>query len=130
MVLSDSHDLEFEPEELPQDPDIGDINAVSADDPVGLYFRQMAQEPLLTAHEEIELAKRIEIGKEARNRLQCPDVTEIYNDRSEEHTSELQSRENIVCRLLLPPSVLYTLSLHDALPISRPRYWRHQRRFR
>ena len=29
--------------------DIGDINAVSADDPVGLYFRQMAQEPLLTA---------------------------------------------------------------------------------
>src|SRR5690606_9798269 len=63
-----------------QDPDIGDINAVSADDPVGLYFRQMAQEPLLTAHEEIELAKRIEIGKEARNRLQCPDVTEIYND--------------------------------------------------
>ena len=27
---------------------IGDINAVSPDDPVGLYFRQMAQEPLLT----------------------------------------------------------------------------------
>src|SRR5207302_1726421 len=32
--------------------------------------------------------------------------------RSEEHTSELQSRENLVCRLLYP------LSLHDALPIS------------
>src|SRR5690606_3944442 len=44
----------------------GDINAVSADDPVGLYFRQMAQEPLLTALEEIELAKRIEMGKQAR----------------------------------------------------------------
>src|SRR5690606_40453946 len=89
MVLSDSHDLEFEPEELPQDPDIGDINAVSADDPVGLYFRQMAQEPLLTAHEEIELAKRIEIGKEARNRLQCPDVTEIYNDIELAHLQRL-----------------------------------------
>src|SRR5690606_41365312 len=25
----------------------------------------------------------------------------IYNRRSEEHTSELQSRENLVCRLLL-----------------------------
>src|SRR5690606_31551526 len=39
--------------------------------------------------------------------------------RSEEHTSELQSRENLVCRLLLesaPPAVS-TLSLHDALPI-------------
>src|SRR5690606_35336419 len=40
--------------------------------------------------------------------------------RSEEHTSELQSRENLVCRLLLDPprSEFYTLSLHDALPIS------------
>src|SRR5436309_1756150 len=39
--------------------------------------------------------------------------------RSEEHTSELQSRENLVCRLLLDPptSPIYTLSLHDALPI-------------
>src|SRR5690606_7182266 len=50
--------------------------------------------------------------------------------RSEEHTSELQSRENLVCRLLLekthaplraasgPPAAtaMYTLSLHDALP--------------
>src|SRR5690606_39989431 len=26
---------------------------------------------------------------------------EILNERSEEHTSELQSRENLVCRLLL-----------------------------
>ena len=49
--------------ELPHDPAIGDINAVSSDDPVGLYFRQMAQEPLLTAEEEIDLAKRIEAGR-------------------------------------------------------------------
>src|SRR5690606_38740836 len=39
--------------------------------------------------------------------------------RSEEHTSELQSRENLVCRLLLdsPYRDISTLSLHDALPI-------------
>src|SRR5947209_7606788 len=39
--------------------------------------------------------------------------------RSEEHTSELQSRQYLVCRLLLdPPSTLfYIFSLHDALPI-------------
>ena len=61
-------EFEMEAEEV-QDPGIGDINAVSADDPVGLYFRQMAQEPLLTAHEEVELAKRIELGKEALFRL-------------------------------------------------------------
>ncbi len=61
--LSDADD-DGEGEEL------ADINAVSADDPVGLYFRQMAQEPLLTAEEEIELAKRIEQGKAARKKLE------------------------------------------------------------
>src|SRR5690349_21775791 len=44
------------------------------------------------------------------------------NVRSEEHTSELQSRRDLVCRLLLendtPTTAIYTLSLHDALPIS------------
>jgi RNA polymerase primary sigma factor len=62
-------EFEMEGEEV-QDPGIGDINAVSADDPVGLYFRQMAQEPLLTAAEEVDLAKRIELGKEAGQKLQ------------------------------------------------------------
>src|SRR5438874_441627 len=40
--------------------------------------------------------------------------------RSEEHTSELQSRRDLVCRLLLDPASteIFPLSLHDALPIS------------
>src|SRR5947207_109588 len=40
--------------------------------------------------------------------------------RSEEHTSELQSHSDLVCRLLLAPATthIYPLSLHDALPIS------------
>jgi RNA polymerase primary sigma factor len=57
-------------EELEPGEALADINAVSADDPVGLYFRQMAQEPLLTAEEEIDLAKRIEQGKKARRKLE------------------------------------------------------------
>ena len=48
-----------------------------------------------------------------------------HNERSEEHTSELQSPLNLVCRLLLEKNFfndtatteIYTLSLHDALPI-------------
>lgn len=51
-----------------------DISAIPSDDPVGLYFRQMAQEPLLTAADEINLAKRIERGYKARQRLAQPDV--------------------------------------------------------
>src|SRR5437016_636586 len=43
----------------------------------------------------------------------------ITDLRSEEHTSELQSLTNLVCRLLLDTATteIYTLSLHDALPI-------------
>ncbi len=67
----DPNNAEFQPEEEVQDPGVGDINAVSADDPVGLYFRQMAQEPLLTAQEEIELAKRIELGREATDQIEA-----------------------------------------------------------
>src|SRR5436190_1704801 len=49
------------------------------------------------------------------------------HERSEEHTSELQSHSDLVCRLLLdPPSTaIYTLSLHDALPISAVGLARH-----
>lgn len=59
-----------EDEETESEEPFADISAVSADDPVGLYFRQMAQEPLLTAEEEIDLAKRIEQGKVARKKLE------------------------------------------------------------
>src|SRR5207244_809791 len=49
-------------------------------------------------------------------RVQQPEV----EGRSEEHTSELQSPDHLVCRLLLVPATRHipTLSLHDALPIS------------
>ncbi len=74
LVLNDDFDPDFEPEEMLTDPDIGDISAVSSDDPVGLYFRQMAEEPLLEPRQEIELAKRIERGKRAYERMKRPDV--------------------------------------------------------
>ncbi len=67
---NNNNDDDFRSREPISDPNVGDINAVSADDPVGLYFRQMAQEPLLTAQEEIDLAKRIERGKDSYEKLQ------------------------------------------------------------
>jgi RNA polymerase primary sigma factor len=74
--------------ELVQDPEIGDITAISSDDPVGLYFRQMAQEPLLNAQEEIDLAKRIERGKRAQDRVQYPDAKD-RSDRWHRHMERL-----------------------------------------
>src|SRR5690606_39831662 len=53
-------------------------------------------------------------GKISRGELPA---TIVYEDRSEEHTSELQSRENLVCRLLLEKKKqqLY----HEASPDTR-----------
>src|SRR5437660_1599679 len=54
----------------------------------------------------------------------------VRRDRSEEHTSELQSRGHLVCRL--PACYPHPLSLHDALPIcpaaqspKAPSTWNH-----
>jgi len=90
------HDNELEAEEEAQDPGVGDINAVSADDPVGLYFRQMAQEPLLTAEEEIELAKRIEAGREASAKLAEVDPDSEEAERLREIVADGQlAREHL-----------------------------------
>ena len=89
LLLAEEGDLEFEPEEILQDPTVGDISAVSADDPVGLYFRQMAQEPLLTALEEIDLAKRIEMGKQARETLLRMGSRDLYSDAWIAHLEKL-----------------------------------------
>src|SRR5437868_5428397 len=81
------------------------------------------------------VAAQLERPPERARLVVCSDT------RSEEHTSELQSRFDLVCRLLLenkqcivcdrafclitcnhaPSPSIYPLSLHDALPISRSR---------
>src|SRR5690606_39958145 len=61
--------------------------------------------PLLRAHPDpdgLGLATVIRLLRPLRLRAHGrDDVTGVGENRSEEHTSELQSRENLVCRLLL-----------------------------
>src|SRR2546430_9260443 len=45
----------------------------------------------------------------------CSHHTETEGDRSEEHTSELQSQSNLVCRLLLEKKKKYNLLALHAL---------------
>ncbi|MCB0030614.1 MAG: sigma-70 family RNA polymerase sigma factor, partial [Anaerolineales bacterium] len=40
-----------------------DLSSVPIDDSVGLYFREMGQQSLLSAEEEVQLAKEIEAGR-------------------------------------------------------------------
>ncbi len=46
-----------------------DLSAVSADDTVGLYLKEMARVPLLSLDEEVTLAKRLEAGLAAEQEL-------------------------------------------------------------
>jgi len=48
-----------------------DIRAISTDDTIGLYLKEMSLVPLLKLEEEIDLALRIEAGKNAKNELSC-----------------------------------------------------------
>jgi RNA polymerase primary sigma factor len=59
-----------ESQESLDDPYIGDLNSITEDDPVGLYFRQMALEPLLNADEELQLSQKIQLGQAAHMQLE------------------------------------------------------------
>lgn len=49
--------------------DAFDLGEIAADDTLNLYFREVGHVPLLTREEEVELAKQMERGLEARRKL-------------------------------------------------------------
>lgn len=57
-----------------------DLSNVPIDDSVGLYFREMGQQGLLSAADEVQLAKEIEAGNEAELKLKEETETLSQND--------------------------------------------------
>jgi len=55
--------------EQEEELDEGLLSAVDIDDTVGLYLKEVGRVPLLTAQEEVDLARRIERGREASEEL-------------------------------------------------------------
>lgn len=80
-----AHELDEQVEEEPESRTLryftnADSRGTVADDIVGLYFHEMAQEPLLSHKEEIELARRIELGRKAKQAMTAEEVN-LYEQR-------------------------------------------------
>lgn len=63
-----------------------DLSNVPIDDSVGLYFREMGQQQLLTAEEEVQLAMEIEAGREAEARS----YNELLSDEEKQYLGSVE----------------------------------------
>lgn len=76
-----------------------DLSTVPIDDSVGLYFREMGQQNLLSADEEVELAKKIEAGR-VFEEDGIDETTLSWDERDE--------RANVLARwVMLPVHILF-----------------------
>ncbi len=80
-TLAEDEELFSERDSTPEN-----IDHVPVDDIVSVYFRQMAAEPLLTAEQEVALAKRIERGIEAQKYLDT-----MYDELAPEDIESLEA---------------------------------------
>jgi len=60
---------ELDEDELDDDDEDYDLSEIASNDTVGLYLKEMARVPLLTTEEEVNLAVRLEAGRDAEKKL-------------------------------------------------------------
>ena len=70
------------------EPEVSDLSEISIDNAVSLYFKEMGREPLLTREEEVQLAKRMERGRNAQKSLEKNGHDPVKREQLEHHISD------------------------------------------
>lgn len=86
IILDDDDDVEVEKIDLSV-PD-----GVSVEDPVRMYLKEIGKVPLLSAEEEIELAKKMEAGNVAAEKMQ---ILKERVEQAEDESEKAEIREEI-----------------------------------
>jgi RNA polymerase primary sigma factor len=81
---------------LSESSSMTDLATLSTDDTIGLYFKEMARVPLLNGEKEVELAKKIEAGRQAQRRLAYPDG-KLYSPEEREKLEQV-AEEGVLAR--------------------------------
>src|SRR3712207_8894307 len=95
-----------------------EIYTLSLHDALPIYLGQPPAQRLEQVQSLLQLAPPRVVGPvvggvRARVDRQARDVAELRGRRSEEHTSELQSRQYLVCRLLLEKKKQERIKYHS-----------------
>ncbi len=82
----ESSDLDLDLDDADHDADAGgmpDLSDIALDDPVRMYLQEIGQVPLLTAAEEVDLAKKMEAAHAASDTLLHDNGTLSHPDRQQ-----------------------------------------------
>ena len=75
----------------------GFFDTIDIDDTIGLYLKEVGRVPLLVAEEEVSLAKRMEAGKIAREKLEANGVSsEEWIELASSSEDGMAAREHLV----------------------------------
>ncbi|TAK10960.1 MAG: sigma-70 family RNA polymerase sigma factor [Anaerolineae bacterium] len=100
-LASDIEEIEEEEDAGPDGAELDDtyLANIDTDDMIGLYLKEVGRVPLLTAEEEVYLAKRIEKGRISRETM-AKDGFELEVDDRDEHRFNIEdgwaAREHLI----------------------------------